>query len=400
MPRKTCVWGGPAAVAVAVAVTVTVTVTVPVAAAAQEDAKAEVVPPAPTPLPPPPPAPVSHWYDEVAVHGLVSFAANVNFNNPQPLEGETFARNQYRAFDLIANTFSLDAAELSIERAPTSPHDIGIRIDIAAGETVPRVEAANGSSAGPFDLQQAYLYYVMANGLRLDFGKFISPVGIEVIERYDAISDNYSHSWSFLYGPFTHTGVKLSYALPKVTVAGYVVNGWDVLIDNNTDFSYIAQVIVTPVPEATLQLIYIGGKEQNDPDPPWRHYIDACLTLKLTATLSAYGEFSYAHEAATSTHEADTSWYGGVGYLTWAPPGDYSLAFRGEVFADPDGVKTLFPGGQTMTELTATASYKFGTHHVARLEVRWDHSSEDAFLTHDGVSSSQVTIAANYLGMF
>jgi hypothetical protein len=53
-----------------------------------------------------------------------------------------------------------------------------------------------------------------------------------------------------------------------------------------------------------------------------------------------------------------------------------------------------------LTELTATGSYKFGTHHVARLELRWDHSSEDAFPTHDGVSSSQVTIAANYIGMF
>jgi Putative beta-barrel porin-2, OmpL-like. bbp2 len=374
-------------VAVAVAVTVTVTVT----AAAQEGARPEIV--APAPLPPPPPAPVSHWYDEVAIHGFVSFAANVNFDNPRPLVGETFSRNEYRAFDYIANTFSLDVAELTVERAPTSPHDVGVRIDIATGETIPRVAAANGSSAGPFDLQQAYLYYVMENGLRLDLGKFVTPAGIEVIEGYDGYNDLYSHSFSFLYGPFTHTGVKLSYAMKTLTIAAYLVNGWDVLIDNNTDPSFIGQVVFTPIPEATLQVIYIGGKELPNPDPPWRHYLEVCLTLKPTSTMSVLGHFNFAKEG-------DTSWYGGVGYLTWAPPGDYSLAFRGEVFADPDGVKTGLPGGQTLTELTATGSYKFGVHHVARLELRWDHSSEDAFPTHDGVSSSQVTIAANYLGMF
>ena len=372
------------------AVAVAATVTVPVAA--QEPPKPEIAT-APAPLPPPPAAPVSHWYDEVAIHGFVSFAANVNFDNPRPAEGDTFGRNQYRAFDFIADTFSLDVAELTVERAPTSPHDIGIRIDIAAGQTIPRVAAANGSSAGPFDLQQAYLYYVMESGLRLDLGKFVTPAGIEVIEGYDGYNDNYSHSFSFLYGPFTHTGVKVSYPMKNVTIAGYVVNGWDVLIDNNTDFTFIGQVVVTPIPEATIQLIYIGGKELPAPDPPWRHYVEACLTLKPTSTLSVLGHFNYAKEA-------DTRWYGGVGYLTWAPPGDYSLAFRGEVFADPDGVKTGFPGGQTLTELTATASYKLGSHHVARLELRWDHSSEQAFPTHDGISSSQVTIAANYLGLF
>ena len=380
MFRMSLVWSVAASVAL----------TVP--AAAQEEPKPEVIP-APAPLPPPPPAPVSHWYDEVAIHGFVSFAANVNFDNPRAAEGDTFGRNQYRAFDFIADTFSLDVAELTVERAPTSPHDIGIRVDIAAGQTIPRVEAANGSGAGPFDLQQAYLYYVMAEGLRLDLGKFVTPAGLELIEGYDGYNDHYSHSFGFLYGPFTHTGVKLSYAMPNVTIAGYVVNGWDVLIDNNTDFSFIGQVIVTPVPQATLQLVYIGGKELSEPDPPFRHYLDVCLTLKPTGTFTVLGEFSFAKED-------DTSWYGGAGYLTWAPPGDYSLAFRGEVFADPDGVKTGFPGGQTLTELTVTGTYKFGSHHVARLELRWDHSSEEAFPTHDGVSSSQVTIAANYLGMF
>jgi Putative beta-barrel porin-2, OmpL-like. bbp2 len=342
-----------------------------------------------------PPSPRPSFADEIAIHGFVSFAADANFNRPDPDAdaGETFARNRYRAFDTMANTLSLDVATLTVERVPQTPHDIGVRIDLAAGQTVPQGEAANGSGTGPFDLQRAYMYFVLASGLRVDLGKFTSPAGPERIEGYEDENDEYSHSFAFTFGPKTHTGVKAAYTTAVVTVATLVTTGWDVLIDNNTDLSFGALVLLTPCAGLSFQLLYLGGKELPDPDPPFRHFLDAYATLRILPSLKAI-----VH--ATFGHEGDGDWWGLVGYLSLAPPGDYSVALRGEVFSDPDGTRTQMPGGQTLGELTVTGSYKLGTHHAARLELRWDRSSHDVFATHDGVSPNQVTLAANYLGKF
>jgi len=59
-------------------------------------------------------------------------------------------------------------------------------------------------------------------------------MGYELIEGYDGYNDNYSRSILFGYAiPFTHTGVKASYAFSsKVAGMVEVVNGWDLLRDN------------------------------------------------------------------------------------------------------------------------------------------------------------------------
>src|SRR5207249_12047271 len=65
--------------------------------------------------------------------------------------------------------------------------------------------------------------------LRIDAGKFVTPVGAEFIEGYDGYNDNHSRSLLFTWAiPFTHTGFKLSYPFnDKFTAMVMLVNGWD-----------------------------------------------------------------------------------------------------------------------------------------------------------------------------
>jgi hypothetical protein len=180
---------------------------------------------------------------------------------------------------------------------------------------------------------------------------------------------------------------------PTVTGTLYAINGWDVLIDNNTKLSLGAAVNVN-TDRFSLQLLYLGGPELAGTDPPWRHYIDTILTYKPSKTVALTLNADYAKEG-------DTSWYGAAGYVAYATTDTTTLGVRAELFADPDGARTGVAGGQTLSEITGTYTWKFGTHLAARLELRWDHSSEDVFLKNDGTAtSSQVTLAANYLGMF
>jgi hypothetical protein len=60
-----------------------------------------------------------------------------------------------------------------------------------------------------------YLSYIapLGKGLRFDAGKFATHMGSEVIGGYDGYNDEFSRGFIFGFGvPFTHTGVKATYA--------------------------------------------------------------------------------------------------------------------------------------------------------------------------------------------
>src|SRR5207253_10542766 len=113
-----------------------------------------------------------------------------------------------------------------------------------------------------FDLRQASASYIahIASGLRFDVGKYLTHLGYEVIEGYDGYNDNYSRSILFGYAiPFTHTGVKASYAFSsKVAAMFEVVNGWDLVRDNNRSKSLGAQLTLTPIAPLSVILEWIG----------------------------------------------------------------------------------------------------------------------------------------------
>src|SRR6476646_9412698 len=172
------------------------------------------------------------WFDEIAVNAFVSTAYQYNGNRPRS------GVDSYRVFDYNDNSFNLDVAEAVVQIAPTKPGDAGFRVDVTAGNSIPKVAKAQDQDVAQFDLQQVVASYIapLGSGLRFDVGKYVTHLGYEVIEGYDGYNDNYSRSVLFGYAiPFTHTGVKASYAFTsKVAGMVEVVNGWDLVHDNNT----------------------------------------------------------------------------------------------------------------------------------------------------------------------
>ena len=94
---------------------------------------------------------------EVTFHGFVSAAYDYNVNKPAS------GTNAFRVFDINANSFGIDVAELVVQRAADDKSHVGFRVDVAAGSTVPRVSAARGlfraadGTGSDFDLQQAFV---------------------------------------------------------------------------------------------------------------------------------------------------------------------------------------------------------------------------------------------------
>ncbi|MGZ3428826.1 MAG: outer membrane beta-barrel protein, partial [Polyangia bacterium] len=228
--------------------------------------------------------PPKSWFQLITLDAFASASYTWNFNNPSNNQ------NQLRAFDTDHNSIRIDAAELVVQKAVANRGDFGFRIDIAMG-AVAHVAAARGlfrdpatGIAGDFDLQQAFASYVVpiGKGLRIDAGKFVTPVGAEFIDGYDGYNDNFSRSLLFTWAiPFTHTGLKLTYAFnDKIAATVMLVNGWDNVIDNNSAKSFGVSLALTPVGPLTIYLNYIGGPERDHQDTDFRHLADVGIVYK------------------------------------------------------------------------------------------------------------------------
>lgn len=340
------------------------------------------------------------WFDELAVNAFVSTAYEYNSNRP------TSGASSYRVFDFNDNSFNLDVAELVVQIAASKPNDAGFRVDFATGNSIPQITKTQDQTAAQFDLQQAFASYIapIGSGLRFDVGKYVTHMGYELIEGYDGYNDNYSRSILFGYAiPFTHTGVKASYAF-STKVAGMVevVNGWDLLRDNNRSKSVGAQLTLTPVTPLTVFLNWIGGPELANDNHTKRNVFDVVAVLKPTGTLTLGVNGDYGKEDATSLVNpgADATWKGIAGYATFAVTDKFSLAFRGETFHDEDGVRLGTGTNATLSEGTFTPAYKFTDHVVLRGEARYDKANQPIFTKRAGLADKQTTVGANVIFVY
>ena len=96
-----------------------------------------------------PAEPVPNFFRDVQANAFASFGYLSNLNKPQD------QAIGLRYFDNRANTFSVDLAELVVQKAVAKSGDAGFRIDLVAG-TFAGLEQSAGLSLGDnADLQQA-----------------------------------------------------------------------------------------------------------------------------------------------------------------------------------------------------------------------------------------------------
>ena len=349
-----------------------------------------------------PVAPIPTFFTEIQANAFASFGYTYNTNKPAS------RLNSYRVFDSDANTFSVDVAELVLQRVIAKPGETGFRMDLEVGGAVPQKTQAYGLSVGQSaDLQQAMLSYLapVGHGLRLDFGKFVTPLGYEVIEGYDGYDDNYSRSFLFNYAiPFTHTGVKASYPIGSaVSAMVMVVNGWDNARDNNSGKSVGVQLTVVPVAPVSVTLNYIGGAEKPDTNGYLRQMYDVVATWKVgdALTLGINGDYGVENGASLVTPGTNAVWKGIAGYAHLDATSKLSLAVRGETFHDEGGTRLAAGSAATVSELTLTPSYKVADHFLVRSDVRFDRANLPLFSKDAGVATNrQRTITFNAIFVY
>lgn len=311
---------------------------------------------------------------ELSISGSVDayYRANLNASN-NPDDGSVMAPGSS-----FANQpgFALGMANviLSVEGEKT-----GFVADLAFG---PRgTDAVFGSTTASSSIvNQLYAYWNVSDAVTLTIGNFNTFLGYEVISP--SANFNYSTSYMFSYGPFSHSGLKADISLGDVSIMAGIFNPTDA-----TDFNPSADYVFG------AQVGYGGA------------YLNAILSedfyqFDLTAGWDL-GETLYLGVNATTAKE---SFSGAALYLQNSFSDDFSLGLRGEYlvmsddapgFEDPDSMSSLIytAPGDAVIDLTLSANYSIGALTIIP-EFRVDLFAEDTIQASGDATDVQNSLAS------
>ena len=350
---------------------------------------AQTAPPAAAPPAAPPaepPSALAAALGPMSVTGFVDGYYNYNFNHPRQaatvpgLSGPFLS--SFRTFDGPANQFSLNMAEVTISKAPDAAASrLGYTLTFGFGNAENVVNSTDPGGLGYAQpIKEAYMSYLapVGKGLQIDFGKFVTPAGAEVIETN--ANWNYSRGFLFNYAiPFNHYGLRAKYAFnDKVSLTGYLVNGWNNITENNTGKTGGVSLAWTPNKKWTVTQNYLFGPEIPNDNSDWRQLSDTVVAYTATSKLSLMANYDYGHDYTLgSTSTNSVFWQGIAAYFRYAFNDRYAFSGRYEYFDDHDGFNTGTKQG--FNEFTATFERIVAKHLITRWEYRHDISNWAVF---------------------
>jgi hypothetical protein len=340
------------------------------------------------------------------ISGFIDGYYSFNFNRPTNADNGQI--NDLYNFDDKTDQFNLSAAKLTLNH---DPDPVGAHVDFIYGRTNDLINAAptNSSSADQLNyIEQAFLSLKppKAKGFELDFGKFVTSAGAEVIESKD--NWNYSRGLLFAYAiPYWHFGARTSYPVTKTeTIGVQVVNGWNNVSKSNGG----ATVGVTSAyvkPKYTWNVNYYGGPENAATTSGKRSLIDSTLLLTPNAKFNAYLNYDYGQNrdglitnGTTTTGDTNLNHWQGIAVAARQQvTGKSAFAGRYEYYNDPNGFMTGTV--QDVQEFTATYEYKWVEGLLARAEFRDDHSDKAFFHTdNEDFKNNQATFTIGFVAFF
>lgn len=312
-----------------------------------------------------------------------------------------------RVFDTEHNAFMLHQAAINIAKQPKEGFGGFVNLTLGTDADVIAPFNANPGATQKFDVTQAFAQYA-AGPLTVIAGRYVTASGAEVIKS--PANANYSRSILFGYAiPFTHTGVRATYAASdKFSLFGGVNNGWDNMKETNAQKTAELGFSATPIKDLTIVAVdyagveRVGGLTLVGPEGG-RNLFDIVATYAATDALSFTLNYDNGRQKNASTvapsGKATAKWSGVAAYATYQLSGMWRLAVRGEHFDDKDGYRTGVI--QKWKEGTITLAYLPSKSMELRGEVRGDRSNVASFMKTDGsASKSQFSYALQALYKF
>ncbi|HXU01480.1 MAG TPA: outer membrane beta-barrel protein, partial [Polyangia bacterium] len=165
-----------------------------------------------------------------------------------------------RQFDVATNSASLSLAALTVNAAMDP---VAFQLDMGYGTTGAIINSVNNSptAQGNFIILQAYGTITVLPQLTLDFGKFYTTAGAEVVPA----NKNWLYSRSFLFFniPLLHTGARANFKVnDQLSLQASLVNGWNDDPDFNAWKTVGLSATFTASPMAAFTATTYFGKER------------------------------------------------------------------------------------------------------------------------------------------
>ncbi len=292
------------------------------------------------------------------------------------------AANNYTSFTGTHNSFMLGMASIKAEHQGDK---VGVVIDLGFG---PRARdfayADEGISQA---IKQLYISYAPTDWLKFTAGTWATHVGYELVDPQ--LNRNYSMSYMFTNGPFTHTGVKAELSKGKNSLMVGVSNATDYRIPPTDAINrkyLIAQYSFTASDRLNFYLNYVGGKA---PHTSRSSQFDLVINGKVSDLFSIgyNGTINSTQSWDGQKNTSGKSWWGSALYLNLDPKPWFGLTLRGEYFSDknqfkiPTGTNT----GANIFATTLSANFK-KSGFIFIPEFRFDNASQSIFINADGIS--------------
>ena len=231
-------------------------------------------------------------------------------------------------------------------------------------------------------VNQLYAYWNVSDNVTLTMGNFNTFLGYEVISPVGNF--NYSTSYLFSYGPFSHTGLKADFTLSDdLSLMVGVMNDTDATEFNPTgDYAFGAQlgfsgqflnVLVDP---SFLEIDFTGGFDVSD-----KFYLGI-------------------NGAYYSLEDDGGGFYGAALYPQYATSDAFKIGLRAEYFVEDGNFGAIGTGvaDSSVFAATLTGSYVIDNLTI-KPELRLDSASDNSFLDNDLApqkSLSSFVLAAIY----
>ena len=321
---------------------------------------------------------------------LVAFLVFGGITSAQAQEEPTFSvsgtvDSYYRSSEYAPGTsfanlngFSLGMANIVLSYEGEKS---GFVADLVYG---PRgADAVFGSSGSSSIVNQLYVYYNVSDSFTLTLGNFNTFLGYEVISP--AANFNYTVSYLFNAGPFSHTGIKLDYAASEdlsymlAVTNSHAISSADGNVGGEMQFG--AQV---GYKGQYLNFIYGAYSETSATDVLFLDYTGG-FDLSESLYLGINAAYSYSDDE-------EAGYQGAALYIENTFSETFALGLRPEFFS-----YTSADDSEDVLALTLAASTQLDDNLKLITELRYD-SSDDYII--EGIAAEKnataLTIAAVY----
>ncbi len=328
-----------------------------------------------------------------------SATADTSAPTPSPFKFSGFADVYYRydlaktagnnrtSFTNSHNDFELGMVSAKLEH---SLGKVGLLADVGFGRRAE--EFAYTDINTRLAIKQLNLSYSFKNGLKLTAGNWATHIGYELVDPF--LNRNYSMSYMFSYGPFSHTGIKAEKTFGRVGAMLGMANPTDFKSFAGNEKYVIGQLSTTSANEKIkIYLNYQGGKFNDSSrvkqvDIVFTAALAEQFSLGLNSTAASYQFMDDEEEFGDMN-----TWWGTALYLNFDPKDWFGLTLRSEYFNDTKGLNVFGSvGGGSLVATTLSANFKAG-NLIFIPEVRFESASEEIFTDQkDGFTKTATSV--------